>query len=210
MGYTQHTIDLVEEIIIKFRPTSVIDLGAQNNYSEAIPANGKAPYMLEWYLKKGIRYVAIDLCKENGSIPVDLKYPLDHPSNMNLVPQDWKCDLLVDAGTSEHVSGEAGGHDIKAFYNCWKTKHDLVKPGGIILSENPKTGNWPGHGCNYIDMRFYQILAQLQGYEILHLVENAAMGNVTDGYNITCMLRKVDDKPFISLEDFIKCDVKTS
>ncbi|MCE3278010.1 MAG: hypothetical protein K0S44_201 [Bacteroidetes bacterium] len=200
MGYTSFTLTLVTELLAKFNPKSVIDLGAQNNYAQPkLPA----PYMKEWYEEQKIDYLAIDINNENGAAPLDLSKPL---------PVDFieRCDMLVDAGTSEHVSDGKGGHDIKAIYNCWKTKNDLLNIGGIMLNENPKTGNWPGHGCNYYTQDFYIKLAELQGYELLSLQENAAMGNVTDGWNVTCVLRKVNDHKFISLETFKLCGIKTS
>jgi hypothetical protein len=207
MGYTKHTIDLVEELIIKFSPGKVIDLGAQNNYAQP---NLPAPYMSDWYKEKGIEYLAIDINRENGAIPMDLskKQTMGDVKPIYEKFGTYQCDMLVDAGTSEHVSGPNGKHSITAIYNCWKTKHDLLKPGGIMLNENPKTGHWPGHGCNYYTQDFYHKLAELQGYDIIYMEENAAMGNVTDGWNITCILIK-PEAPFISIEEFITCGILT-
>lgn len=200
MGYTQFTVELLNELIIKFSPKSVLDLGAQNMYNQpALPA----PYAKTWYETLGIKYLAIDINGENGASPIDLSKPCK-----TIEPSSF--DMVVDAGTSEHVSDSEGKHDISAIYNCWKTKHDLLKAGGIMLNENPKSGNWPGHGCNYYDQNFYVKLAELQGYEILNLQENAAMGNVTDGWNITCILKKVNNIDFISLETFKLCEIKIS
>lgn len=205
MGYTSFTIELIEGLLKEFNPKKVIDLGAQNNYAQP---NLPAPYMSEWYKEHGIDYMAIDLNKENGAYPLDLSEALDLSRVVNNLFNGF--DMLVDAGTSEHVSGKKGGYDINAIYNCWKTKHDLLKSGGVMVNENPKTGNWPGHGCNYYTMDFYIKLAERQGYNILHIQENAAMGNITDGWNITCVLHKNDDTPFISLEEFMECEIKTA
>jgi hypothetical protein len=114
----------------------------------------------------------------------------------------------VDAGTSEHV-GTNGKHDIKAIYNCWKNKHNLVKVGGFIVSENPKTGNWPGHGFNYYTTDFYKLLAGFGDYSLIDLGEHPAMGNTTDGWNVYCVMQKTKEE-FISLEKFKKCGILTN
>lgn len=201
MGYTSQTISRVTSIIAHNAIRRVIDLGAQNNYSLSIPEGGSAPYMSEWYQSQDIDYAAIDLSAENNSLPIDLALPVDDELG--------QFDLLVDAGTSEHI-GIGGKYFDTAIYNCWKTKHNLVKPGGYIISENPKTGNWPGHGFNYYTTEFYTRLATLCHYDIIELGEHPAMGNTTDGWNIHCILRKKEDTPFISSKDFATCGIKQS
>jgi len=197
MGYTSETIHRVEHIISTHGIRTVVDLGAQNNYSQPhLPA----PYMSEWYLNRNIDYVAIDINGENGSLPLNLAMPL---------PDDiGQFDMLVDAGTSEHV-GVDGAFSKWAIFQCWKNKHELVKPGGFMICENPKTGNWPGHGFNYYTEEFYTRLAKYCNYEILELGQHPAMGNVTDGWNIHCIIRKREDNLFMSIGDFEKCEIQT-
>lgn len=198
MGYTSFSVELLTKVISEFKPKSILDYGAQNMYNQpALPA----PYAKEWYEGMGISYIAIDISGENGALPIDLSYPIQE----NL----GQFDLVVDCGTSEHC-GISGKHESSAFYNAVKNKHDLLKVGGIMVSENPKTGNWPSHGFNYYSRDFYRQLADLNGYELLELGEVAAMGNTTDGWNIYCILRKIHDKPFISFEEFQKCEQLTA
>lgn len=194
MGYTDFTVGLLERVIKEYQPKMVVDLGAQNMYNQpALPA----PYASEWYKKQGIVYVAIDLSGENDSLEIDLGKPL-----RPLFPETQvsKFCMVVDAGTSEHI-GTDGKFDWEAIYNCWKTKHDLLRVGGVMVNENPKQGNWPGHSFQYYSEAFYKQLAALTEYEILELGEHPAMGNTDTGWNIYCVLRKHSEK-FPTLEEF--------
>jgi hypothetical protein len=193
MGYTGKTIELIDLVIDKVQ--SVVDLGAQNDYRHpTLPA----PYVKDTYYANK-QYTAIDISGENGSQPYDLS--LLHSFGV-------QYDLLVDAGTSEHV-GTNGKHDIKAIYNCWKNKHNLVKVGGFIVSENPKTGNWPGHGFNYYTEAFYHILAQVCGYNLISVGSVAAMGNFVDGWNVYAVLQK-NQEEFCTLTEFKTCGIQTN
>lgn len=197
MGVTSIDVEKLEIILNDYPIKSVIELGAQNNYAQPkLPA----PYMSEWYTAKGIEYQSIDLSAENNCLVIDLSKPY-YPEK--------QYDLVTDFGTSEHV-GVNGKHNIEAIYNCWKTKHDLLALNGIMVNENPKTGNWPGHGFNYYTNEFYTRLCLLNQYYILELTEIAAMGNITDGWNVYCSLKKKNFGPFITLEEFKTCGIKTS
>lgn len=196
MGITSFSVELIERN--KGNAKTVIEIGAQNLYNQpALPA----PYANQYYESVDMEYSCIDLSKENNCIEIDLSKPLENPIGT--------YDLVTDFGSQEHI-GNNGVHDPEAFYNCWKIKHDLLKSGGTMINENPKTGNWPSHGFNYVTQDFYFKLAELCGYIILELGEHPAMGNVTDGWNIYCVLRKNSDAEFISLEEFKTLDFKQS
>lgn len=183
MGVTSFDIQLLERLLNGVK--SVCELGAQNNYAQPrLPA----PYMREWYEARGIEYDSIDLSKEDGCIVKDLS-----------IAQKWErqYDLVTDFGTSEHVSD---------YYNCWLNKWNLCKNGGVIISENPKTGNWPRHGKHYLDILFYYDLVAKIGADLLHAGEHPAMGNTTDGWNIWGVIRKSGDY-FPSREEFEKLPV---
>jgi len=169
MGYTGHTIVHISALLNSKDITinSICDLGAQNNFTLQ-----DTPYISEWYEKLGKEYMCIDLNGENHAKTWDLDKPLKTVK---------KFDLVVDAGTSEHT------HD---YYQCLANIDRLCKVGGYIYRENPKTKNWPKHGNNYIDTEFYIQLAKVAEYELVFLDENAAMGNITDGWNITAIMRK--------------------
>jgi len=198
MGYTNFTVSKLENIIEKYQPKTVVDLGAQNMYNQPVLP---APYAKDWYISQGIEYTAIDLSGENNSAILDLAIPFD-------LSQKTKFDLVVDAGTTEHV-GIEGKHSPEAFYNACKNRFDLCRVGGIIYCENPKTGNWPGHGFNYVSQEFYKALAQNHDVEILELGEHAAMGNVTDGWNVYCIMQKTGAE-FMTLKTFESLELHTS
>src|SRR4051812_17656834 len=105
MGYTGFTVSKLKEILAGNKIKTVIDLGAQNMYNQPkLPA----PYAKDWYEEQGYAYISIDLNGENESLPLDLAYPIKEKLN--------KCDLLVDAGTMEHV-GINGAFAWEALYN---------------------------------------------------------------------------------------------
>jgi SAM-dependent methyltransferase len=177
MGYTGKSIEIILNVLKDYNIKSVCDLGAQNNYSQPyLPA----PYMKDWYESRGIKYVSIDMNGENGSLPYDLSKPL---------PKMEQFDLVCDFGTGEHVNN--------GFYQCLKNIDTLCKVGGIIVRENPKTGNWPGHGFNYIDMKFYIDLCKQAEYKLFVLEEHPAMNNINDGWNVIAAMQKTK-KGFIN------------
>ncbi len=179
MGYTGKSIEIVDKYILKVK--SVCDLGAQNNFAQPkLPA----PYMSEWYKDNGITdYLSIDLNGENGSKKWDLSQP---------VKTDKQFDLVCDFGTSEHV---------KDLYQCFWNINKLCKVGGIMIHENPKTGNWPLHGFHYRTMEFYEQLAEVAGYELITIEEHPACWNTTDGWNVISVMKKVKEG-FITRKQF--------
>lgn len=189
MGYTQFSKGKVQRIIDLINPERVLDYGSQNDFSfPDLPA----PYISEWYKSKGIEYTCIDVNKENGAFNIDLTKPI--------IKSVGTFPLLVDCGVMEHL--EIGGKfSWEAIYNGVRNKHLLCEIGGVIYSENPKTGNWPNHGYNYITKEFYKELSIISGLVILDLGEHAACHNITDGWNIFCSMEKVSDK-FPTLAEF--------
>lgn len=202
MGYTSFTKQLVQKVLDRSKIESVIDLGSQNDYDIG---GDKPPFISNWYASKGIKYTCIDLAGDNGALPLDLSRTLyrsfTKPANF--------FDLVVDAGTSEHVvqaniyevSSFHEGHinsvypcDVQnveeGYYNCWLNKFNLCKEEGFIISENPKTGHWPAHGYTYVDVTTYADLSLCSGLEIIEMGEHPASGNAATGMNIWCIMRK--------------------
>ena len=191
MGYTTFTKQLVEKYIQEYSPKSVLDLGSQNDFSGP---NLPAPYISLWYQGKGIHYECVDLNGENNAFVWDLsKLP-------DAIKGGHEYDFVVDAGTSEHV-GDNGKFGWEAIYNCWLNKWNLLKVGGIMISENPLEGNWPEHGFNYYNQSFYTKLSSIADCKLLETGKHAAMGNVTDGWNVYAVLQKTGQK-FMTLEEF--------
>ena len=199
MGYTGFSKQIINTVIKTYDPKSVIDLGAQQDYDQP---NLPAPYIDGWYKDKGMEYHSVDANGENESWVKDLGvYPMED------ISYD-RFDLVVDAGTSEHIEQD-GAFSWEAIYNCWLNKHNLLKEDGIMVSENPKTGNWPGHGFNYVSKEFYRQLEAATDYHIILLDEHPAMGNDTDGWNVICVMQKRSDK-FPTFEEFQTLDLKTA
>ena len=169
MGVTTHSNNLVQKH--KGNAKTMLELGSQNTYFDSQAMGVAKPY----YQSQGFEHVSVDLNAEYGSIAKDL-------SQLHDLGQ---FDLVTDFGTSEHVPD---------FYMCWLNKHKACKIGGLIISENPKVDNWHGHGYHYVTKDFYIELAKVAGYEIVELGEHAAMGNVTDGWNVYCVLRKTSEQ----------------
>lgn len=219
MGITSSDVRLLESALRLKDINYVIELGSQNLYLEGCDYQ-KPPFANEWYESRGIQYMCIDMAGDNNAIKINLSQCWYREDYMIF-------DLVTDFGTSEHVADvekfqstefhDGHIHSVYpayepleneiawGYYSVWCNKHNLVKPGGLIVSVNPKTGNWPGHGYTYIDSEFYKSLASKCDYTIHHLRENAAMGNTKDGWNIECILEKKSDNAFISFDEFQEC-----
>jgi len=189
MGVTSESVKTINRHIDGRDIKKVCDLGSQNDYRDEIvrTAPEKYPYFSEWWKEKGCDYICIDLCGENNSKKWDLSEPL---------PTDERFDIVCDFGTSEHVAN---------LYQCFKNVDELCKIDGIMIHENPKTGSWPLHGHHFFTFQFYMELAQKQNYNILELGERAAMGNITDGWNVYCVLQKTREG-FMERSEFPKTE----
>lgn len=163
---------------------TMLELGNQNLYFNPHYGEVAKPY----YESRGHKHVSVDINGKDGAISKNLGDPLELGE---------RFDIVTDFGTSEHVAG---------FYGCWKNKHDHCKLGGLIVSENPKTENWKGHGHHYLTQLFYRELAEVMNYNILEIGEHPAMSNTKDGWNIYCVMRK-NEEEFITKEEFNKLPV---
>lgn len=198
MGVTTFEIKLLNSIIDTYQPKNVLELGAQNNYSTNETL--KPPFMSEWYEEKGIEYSCIDLAGDNNAIIKDLSKPLRLSKRFNLITDFGTSEHTVSSEEYETVSFHEGHiHSVYpksvidtelAYYNCWLNKHSLLKYDGIMISVNPLTGNWVGHGYSYINEDFYKKLCLFSDYKILELGTHAAMGNTKDGWNVYCVMQK--------------------
>lgn len=182
MGVTTQSLETIKDIL-KWHPVgSVVDAGAQNQMFNEHLSNpdlkGKYPYMSEWWRQKGVRYMSIDLTGENNCERWDLDQPL---------PTQMKFDLVCDFGTGEHV---------RNFYQCMRNIHNLCKVGGVIIRENPLIRNWPQHGFNYVDPKFYVDLCEMNGYQLIKIDLKCAMGNFQTGWNCQAIYKKVKDSEF--------------
>lgn len=101
-------------------------------------------------IEKGIKeHISIDLNGENGALKLDLGKEITQ----------WKnyFDVVTNFGTGEHVNNQ---------YMVYKNIHEVCRVGGAMLHFVPPVGDWPRH-CPYRYRKdFFQILAQLNGYEM--------------------------------------------
>ena len=191
MGLHDTSVEVLEWIFATYpHIKSVLELGAQNFY-HTYPSVKYGDYADKYYKAKGVEhYECIDLNGENNARVWDLSKPIA-PFGL--------YDLVTDLGTQEHISAEMS---VEALYNCWATKY--FASSRLIVSANPKTGNWPKHGAYYFTTKFYEELAFLTRMRIVKLNEKPAMGNTTDGWEVMCVLEKTPASRWIGLDEFAK------
>lgn len=156
----------------------MLELGAQNLYD-----NEHYGWIAkDYFTSLAIEHHSIDIIEHQCAVKADLRDDLKYKPIF---------DIVTNFGTLEHVDG--------SIYQPLKNIHEACKIGGIMIHENPKTGNWPGHGQHYFTKEFWLHLY----YEVLDVSEEPAMGNTKDGWNVCAVLRKVSDS-FISEVEFNK------
>lgn len=188
MGLTTFMIKAMMPYINRRNINSICDLGSQNLY-EDLADHTNAPFASEFWkkVKPNAQYLSIDLNGENDSERWDLSKPL---------PTGLKFDLVMDLGTSEHVSD---------FYQCLYNLDSLCKIGGLIVHENPMTNNWPLHALNYVDLTFHETLCARANYSILEMGKSFSGGNYqtdgTGGGNVYCIIQK-NQEGFVTRDRF--------
>lgn len=179
MGITSISLQRISRYI---QPKSnILIIGCQNIYS----AENYGEIAQDYFSKRGHNVLSIDIYECNGATVADLRMDLT---------LEKEFDIILQHGTVEHVDG--------GLYQPFKNIHEGCGVGGIMIHENPKTENWPGHGQHYFTEQFYIDFAISCNYNLLEVTTEAAMGNVTDGWNISSVLQKVDDKEFITEQQF--------
>lgn len=181
MGITQKSLDRLNKYLQK--NDSILMLGCQNLYDTE--NYGKIAH--EYFLDRVHSIKTIDICGCQGAEIMDLREDLKFNKEFSLILQH---------GTIEHIDG--------SLYQPFKNIHEACCIGGIMIHENPKTGNWPLHGQHYFTKDFYVQFAKVCNYELLEVCEEAAMGNTIDGWNVCAVLRKKYDAEFISETKFNK------
>jgi hypothetical protein len=168
--------------------------------------SNEAPTSGPFWQALGFEYAAVDYSGEGDVRALDL--------NHDSVPQDWRgrFDLLINAGTTEHVVN----HD-----NAFGVMHDLVKVGGFMIHEVPVAG-FLTHGLVVYTMKFFWHLCRENGYgvmrlEMLPVGQSPLPQNVIDSnrkwgrlppndfegelirdWLIIASLRKLTDQPFVT------------
>jgi len=106
-----------------------------------------------FYESLGIKeYQSMDINSDHGAIGHDLNKPFEDRSKFN------KFDIVTDHGSSEHVFNIA---------ECYKTIHNLTKPGGyIILSQ--LIFNRVNHAYFLFDDSFIDQIAAANRYKVIY------------------------------------------
>jgi hypothetical protein len=155
----------------------LIELGIQASYD-----NLEFIYLRDVLSKEYKEYLSIDLHNVKNVTICDLSVSQ---------PDLFKCDILTNIGTSEHVEYEEGQ------YNCWLNIHNWLKIGGTAIHELPKIGSWKGHCRYYIDESFFNNFMKY-GYTILEL----KIHTHTPGDSVWCVLKKRTQCKFMNYEEF--------
>lgn len=103
------------------------------------------------YEKARITYVSLDVNALHGARYFDL--------NVHAVPTDLRArfDMVNNEGTIEHLSNPTNGFQVA---------HELARLGGVMRHSIPLSG-WQTHGICYPTLKYYQILAAANAYEVL-------------------------------------------
>ncbi|MDH3240588.1 MAG: class I SAM-dependent methyltransferase [Alphaproteobacteria bacterium] len=177
-AYLDYIQTCVDGALGGFAGTRMLELGDQVIKADGIPeTTGK-----EYYRNRGVDHVSFDLNGAHGALAIDLAQPIADPQ--------WRAafDIVTNSGTTEHVE------PLEAQHTCFMNIHDCLKVGGISvhlvpdLDELEQRGRWKNHCNNYYSHRFFETLAELNGYTLVS-------SEVINGLRCAC-LRKNADAPF--------------
>ncbi len=142
----------------------------------------------------GIRHVSIDINGRHGSLPLDVRQPLQPNTHFN---------IITNTGFSEHVGeGDVEANLVQNQYRLFKNLHDVGSMGSVYWHFVPTNRHWVRHGvCDY-SVEFFAALVEANGYESIlasmvfrnggHAALNMAM----------VMFAKRNVQPFMSIEAF--------
>lgn len=188
MGISDKSYDMLESLFQHNAIKTVVELGSQQFYHYH-PGMNVGDYMDKYYTSKGVsHYECIDINGCNNALVLNLREQID---------LHRQYDLVTDFGTSEHITSTFNSNDL---YNCWTTKYNLSNR--FILSCNPSTGNWPGHGIYYYTPEFYDELSKLTNMTIRKLQYQYPMRNYDTGREVVCILEKTKDSKWVTLSEF--------
>jgi len=133
--------------------------------------------------------VSVDINGEGGAIPADLSKPVTDPRLLG------GFDLIIDAGTSEHVRDNQ--------YQVFKNAHDICRANGIMIHILPHTRNRGGHGFWKYSMDFFEDLSVKNKYRTVDARITGLRYNRNNfkEYIFVSMLKKLE-APFVREELF--------
>ena len=186
MGVTNVTLNSFKEVLKKKFPNgligqTVIELGDQQIYIQ-----GKEQVLFKTYpFFDYTEHISIDWHGNNGVLKLDFREKMPQ----NLIN---KADLLTNFGFTEHVDNQ---------YMAWKNINDLLKVGGIAISELPGMPNFPGHETlPYYTVKFFNELCKKCNYEIL--INRFQQHEIPIKGQVAFCVFKKNNKDFISEKEF--------
>jgi SAM-dependent methyltransferase len=186
MGYTAEMFDEIRQLGLP-RACRVMDVGSQDvwigsasdidlingfvsvfggkPFHKAMPSN-RMIEAKEVFERAGLEYFRSDVDERPGTIYVDLN-KLVFPVGMR-----DSVDLVVNVGTTEHLSNPVGGFALM---------HYLAKPGGILFHDVPLFG-FGNHGLVNPTPKFWHALIWMNAYErIASSVRSADESSIDPG-----------------------------
>tara|TARA_Y100000590_G_scaffold307044_1_gene346562 strand:+ start:1438 stop:2337 length:900 start_codon:yes stop_codon:yes gene_type:complete len=125
--------------------SDLVDSYPNNNFPEQPRTPAKY-----FYQSLGFKeYQCMDLNGEHGAIKHDYNLPYEDKNKFN------KFDLVTDHGACEHAFNIA---------ECYKTMHNLTKPGGFIVVDQIFLD---GNGYFLFDKSFFEGIAAANNYKII-------------------------------------------
>jgi hypothetical protein len=117
-----------------------------------------APASQQFWESLGFSYNAVEYGGHRGVTSLDL--------NRDRVPYRLRSsfDLVVNAGTTEHVTNQD---------NAFRVVHDLTKVGGVMMHEVP-AGGMLTHGVVSYNPQFFWLLCRDNNYEVIDLTVSHA------------------------------------
>lgn len=179
MGITSLSLIRINKYI---KPNDkLLIIGCQNLYS----AENYGQVAHQYFERLGYSVRSLDILGCQGSEQLDLR------QDLHFFPE---YDIVNDCGSKEHIDG--------SLYQPFKNIHEACNIGGVMIHENPESNSWPLHGQHYFTTGFYFHFGLACKYELLETTREAAMGNEVDGWNVSAVLMKLTDSPFISEDQF--------
>src|SRR6266705_6031973 len=128
-------------------------LGAPLNRKETFEQHRDAPSSRQFWTSLGFSYSAVEYDDYQDVIRLDL--------NNDVVPDGLRraFDLVVNAGTTEHVANQG---------NAFRIIHNFTREGGVMYHEVP-AGGMMTHGLFNYTPKFFWRLCQQNDYEIISM-----------------------------------------
>ncbi len=161
MGYNIYQWDFLGKCLKKYIPDNkvrMLELGNQRIKKPVLERYGiKSNVAKNYFEKIGFNHVSFDVNQNDGAICVDLSEDMKRTEFFS------KFDIVTNSGTTEHVE------PYKKQYECFRNIHQCAKVGGIFIHIVPEAGGFKDHCQNYYTLRFFEVLAEANDYEILEL-----------------------------------------